>query len=291
LQAKKQFIKMPISKYSLQTDKCIYSVGYADFKNGCGSILDTNGCIVLLTTSGYATATINFKERMLRKGDLVILLYDDVFTMNAVSKMFSTQYVAISYELTEEVFYKINSIDFWDLLYEHPKFSTSDEQWNLLQGWWQQMKWLKDIDLDVARNEMVKNNLLNLLLALNVEISRNIKSHGSYKKNHGYALITVFFKLVANHCRQSRNVRFYADKMSITTTYLYKLCRTYLQQSPKEVIGRQTVSEIKTYLANTDLSVKGIAAALNFEDASYMCRYFRRLTGLSPADYRNNNYK
>ena len=80
---------------------------------------------------------------------------------------------------------------------------------------------------------------------------------------------------------------FYADKLCITTTYLYKICRKALNLSPKELIDRQTVSEIKTYLANTDLPVKSIAEELRFEDASYMCRYFRRLTGVSPLDYRH----
>lgn len=58
------------------------------------------------------------------------------------------------------------------------------------------------------------------------------------------------------------------------------------QLSPKELIDRQTVTEIKTYLVNTDMSVKHIASELNFEDVSYMCRYFRRQTGMSPMDYR-----
>ena len=44
--------------------------------------------------------------------------------------------------------------------------------------------------------------------------------------------------------------------------------------------------EMKSCLANTDMSVKDIASALHFEDISYMCRYFRRLTGVSPMGYR-----
>lgn len=57
-------------------------------------------------------------------------------------------------------------------------------------------------------------------------------------------------------------------------------------QSPKELIDRQTVMEIKAYLVNTDMSVKAIASELHFEDVSYMCRYFRRLTGMTPMDCR-----
>ena len=58
--------------------------------------------------------------------------------------------------------------------------------------------------------------------------------------------------------------------------------------SPKEILDRQTVTEIKTYLVNTDVPVKSIADELHFEDVSYMCRYFRRMTGMSPMDYRKS---
>ena len=78
------------------------------------------------------------------------------------------------------------------------------------------------------------------------------------------------------------------DQLSITTTYLYKLCRKHLQLFPKEVLDRQTVTEIKTYLVNTDATIKGIADELHFNDVSYMCRFFRRMTGMSPIDYRRS---
>ena len=62
-----------------------------------------------------------------------------------------------------------------------------------------------------------------------------------------------------------------------------------MQLSPKEVLDRQTVTEIKTYLVNTDATIKGIAGELHFNDVSYMCRYFRKITGMSPIDFRKGS--
>ena len=108
------------------------------------------------------------------------------------------------------------------------------------------------------------------------------------KSDHSWRLVIRFFKLLSLHCREVRDVRFYADKLSITTTYLYKLCKKYMLLPPKELIDKQTVTEIKSFLINTDMTVKSIASELHFDDVSYMCRYFRRLTGVSPTDYRLN---
>ena len=101
-------------------------------------------------------------------------------------------------------------------------------------------------------------------------------------------LIIKFLKLVAQHFRTTREVSFYARQLCITTTYLYKLTHRRWNLSPKELIDQQTICEIKTLLSNTDMSVKEIAHALNFEDIPYMCRYFRQRTGLSPMQYKND---
>lgn len=49
--------------------------------------------------------------------------------------------------------------------------------------------------------------------------------------------------------------------------------------------------DFKECVIAVDMSVKEIAASLNFEDTPYMCRYFRQRTGLSPTEYRNNSTK
>ena len=58
--------------------------------------------------------------------------------------------------------------------------------------------------------------------------------------------------------------------------------------SPKTLIEQQLLVEMKSYLIDTRLSVSEIADLLNFEDASYMCRFFRRKTN-SPLEFRNGS--
>ena len=51
-----------------------------------------------------------------------------------------------------------------------------------------------------------------------------------------------------------------------------------------KVIDENTIS-----LTGPDLSIKGIAAQLHFDDPSYMCRFFKRQTGSSPAQFRKGD--
>jgi two-component system response regulator YesN len=46
------------------------------------------------------------------------------------------------------------------------------------------------------------------------------------------------------------------------------------------------LSQAKRLLANPDMPVTDVAAAVGFDDPSYFTRVFRREEGLSPSEYR-----
>ena len=238
--------------------------------------------------SGFATATINFERHALRKGDFILLFYDSNISVDSISAGFRAKYISVAYSLVEEAIYKPLSLRFWDMLYGNPLLHPDTEQSGLLSGWWSQMEWIDRLKDGSYKEEMLKNDIRNLLMAVDTVAYDDNEGILRSKRNHSWVLIMGFFKLLATHCHEERDVGFYTDKLSVTTTYLYKLCRKYMLLSPKELIDRQTISEIKSYLVNTDMPVKTIASSLNFEDVSYMCRYFRRLAGTSPVEYRQN---
>lgn len=242
----------------------------------------------MLVASGYAIATVNFRRYALRKGDFILLFYDSSISLDKISDSFSIRYISLAYPLLEEAIYKPLSVCFWDMIYGNPVLHPTGKFLNLLSGWWLQMKWIGNIKDNPCQEEMMKNNIRNLLMAIDTAAYNSETDKFHNKSDHSWRLVIRFFKLLSLHCREVRDVRFYADKLSITTTYLYKLCKKYMLLPPKELIDKQTVTEIKSFLINTDMTVKSITSELHFDDVSYMCRYFRRLTGVSPTDYRLN---
>lgn len=275
-------------KYSLCPAGCSATVGTTDLKKSGGNLIDTNDCIVLLVLSGCAVAIVNCRKWALRRGDVLILFYDSVFVMSDISKTFTARFVSLAYEHVEDAIYKIPSPVFWDALYEHPVYHATENEWQSLTGWWCQMDWIAHKGNRTYKDELLKSSFYTFLLAIEGVVAKYPATLLHSNTDRGWKVVMDFYKLLSKHGREKRDVQFYAGKLCITTTYLYKICRKVLNSSPKEEIDRQTVSEIKTYLANTDLSIKRIAEELHFEDASYLCRYFRRLTGVSPADYRGN---
>lgn len=281
---------MTANKYRLQKSDASFSIGRSNLRDSRGCMVDTNGCLVMIVTSGYGVATINFIKRPLKKGSFILLFYDSTFSIDCVSKGFTVEYASFSYTLMEEAVYKPLSTDFWSVLFERPVFETSEEQRALVNSWMMQLRWIEECTNNSYRDELLKNFIRNLLIAIDSEVMRYVEAgYSIYDGKHSLTLIHRFFKLISLHCREIREVAFYAEQLSISAAYLYKLCRNILKISPKEAIERQTITEMKTYLANTDLPIKRIAAELHFDDPSYMCRFFRKNTGISPMDYRNFN--
>lgn len=58
-------------------------------------------------------------------------------------------------------------------------------------------------------------------------------------------------------------------------------------ESPKTIIDKRLIIEIKVLLQSTELSIQEIADKLNFPDQSYLSRYFKVNCGITPTDYRN----
>lgn len=260
--------------------------GMTDLKSFENKRIAISGCMVMLVDSGFALVSVGFKRRSLRRGVMVVLFYDDTFWVERCSNNFRCRYVALAYENVQEAIYKLVSPYFWDSLTENPLFSPNSGQWILLNGWYEQMMWICDNLADEYMNPTIGNNIYNLFMAMDSEMQQ-VEGEEKKSVSRSRRLIIKFMKLVARHFRTHRDVSYYARQLCITTTYLYKLTHQRWNLSPKELIDQQTICEIKTLLANTDMSVKEIAASLHFEDTPYMCRYFKQRTGLSPMEYRN----
>ena len=261
--------------------------GYTDMKNCIGRLIDVNGCTTLLCTEGYALIDINAKQCCLSKGSLVILPYDVSFIPIRVSANFNLRYISIHIGITDFLFYNISS-NLWDFIYHSPVLNLSTEQYPLVLNWFTQTSWFINNCNNEYLEDLLKNNFYNLLIGIYNEIKHTgITEITPDIKNHSRKLISKFYILLNRYHTKHRDVKFYADKMNISSDYLYKLMTRTDGITPKAAIERHSILTIKNYLQITDLSVKSIAYELNFEDTSYMCRFFKKMTGISPIQFRN----
>ena len=89
--------------------------------------------------------------------------------------------------------------------------------------------------------------------------------------------------------RKERDVSFYARMQHITPRYFSAIIKEKTGDSALQWIVRMVITEAKQLLEESDLSIKEIADQLNFPTQSFFGKYFKRLTGMSPQQYRNSD--
>lgn len=265
-------------------------VGESNLDGCTGKLLDPNGCTLMICTEGRALVNIDCNKMAIRRGCLVVIHYDMSFILLDKSPGFKVRYISVSMDIMEFVYYGITSASFWNYTYKYPIFLVDGERYGVLMQWFIQMEWIAERYWNEKRGEMLKNGIYNLFMSLFCELEQD----GEYnafeiqKKNRAATLINLFYVLLNRYYNKHPEVGFYAERLCITPDYLHKLISENCDTTPKELINQQRIIAMKTLLLNTNLSLKDIAIELNFNDISYMCRFFRSRTGLSPSDYRNS---
>ena len=265
-----------------------YIMGETDLHELEGQAFVANDCTLLLCTEGCAVVTANGRKQTFRKGNLAMLFSDVLFTPLCLSSSFKSIYLCLSERLMEDVYYKMTSAIFWEQASSSPVLRLSNEQYLLICGWFAQMQWIIEQGKEENIFPLLRGSIFNLFLAIDGELQKYTSTTTApFRKDRAWTLFGKFVSLLSKHCHETREVQFYADKLCITTDYLYKVCGKIQGQTPKEIINTQTANDLKRYLTGTDLSVKDLAREFHFEDPSYLSRFFRRITGVSPQDYRN----
>lgn len=102
-------------------------------------------------------------------------------------------------------------------------------------------------------------------------------------------LLLKKFQAKINDCfRELREVGDYASLLNISAGHLSEVVKTQSGKPAIKHIHERLVMESRRLLFHTNNSLKEIAFDLGFADASYFNRFFKRETGITPAEYRLN---
>ena len=264
------------------------AVGLTSWRNCIGHILRTKGCLFFLCVQGRSLLSFNMQKTYMRSGDLLVLTSDMFMSVESVSNNFSVLYVSLSDIILEMSYFKMSDMSLWNRLLFSPILRLNTKQYTLMSGWISQVEWILENILNPNRDLMLGYMVYNLFCAIDSEFSKTDYNGESDYNSCARTIFNKFWTLLMKNSPNKKDVKFYADALNITPDYLYKVCQRIYGISPKALIDQQLAIEIKTLLIDTELSIKEVANQLCFEDASYMCRFFRRITGQSPMQFRMN---
>lgn len=133
-------------------------------------------------------------------------------------------------------------------------------------------------------NHLIRSLLYQLLVILNryyagpYDVQRD-----TYVQSDFYRFRSLLEKKFVN----DRSVEAYSKMLGISPGFLNKICKKFSGLSAQQMIHYKLISEIKKQLYQNK-SAKEISYEFGFSDPSNFNRFFKKLTGITPQQYRKN---
>lgn len=108
-----------------------------------------------------------------------------------------------------------------------------------------------------------------------------LKSVKSYPKLVQDVILTVDMDL-----RQPLTLQFFADRLNINDSYLSALFRREVGKTLTDYVTERRMEEAMQLLSKTQAPVKSVAKQVGIQDVPYFSRLFKRRTGRTPSEYR-----
>jgi AraC-like DNA-binding protein len=141
---------------------------------------------------------------------------------------------------------------------------------------------------DTWHNDVLLSYLRILLISLSRLYTRRFAETAAVPDR---MLLKKYRQLIEIHYREKHEVADYASLLHLTPGHLGDVIRAQSGKTAIAHIHERILLEARRMLYHTDQSIKEIAFALGFEDASYFNRFFKRDAGSTPLAYRNATRK
>lgn len=100
------------------------------------------------------------------------------------------------------------------------------------------------------------------------------------------ALVRQFHLAVERGFRREQTLADYARELDVTANHLNDVVRAETGRSAGSIVRQRRLLDAQRLLSHSDLTVSEIGYQTGFPDPSYFGRFFRRETGRTPAEFR-----
>ena len=151
--------------------------------------------------------------------------------------------------------------------------------------------WYEVFVEEFSTPDKIQGDMLQMLLKRFIIMNTRLAKEQLIVKelnNDQVEVIRKFNFLVDVHYKTKRKVSDYADLLFKSPKTLSNLFSIYNQKSPQRIILDRLALEAKRLIHFTDKQNQEIAYELGFNDPAHFSRFFKKMTQMTPSEYREN---
>lgn len=239
-----------------------------------------------IVTQGWLTFVYNGKEFTIRPHDLYI--YSPGLPITILSA--SADYHAVSILIDEQTALEIPTVRYLVsvayqplALLNRPAVSLPHDAAGKL------VDRIREMITYFNATHIYKSQILQQLFSiflLDVQNVLEIESRHQQPPQRMEELFVIFLRLLPEYFIEHHDIAFYAEKLMISPSYLSRIVKHLTGRTVLDYINQTLAMEAAFLLTMTSLTVSEIADRLHFADIASFSKFFLRMKGSSPKEYR-----
>ena len=246
-----------------------------------------NHVILVLCTDGEVEVEINYVTYTFSKNSFVTLVPLDIAALKSSSGDFKCKALLLPYKVYSPMLANLDLAHFKEvkqmpvITYEEPYFDMVLQFFNMLE----KAHGILDYeDFEVYAERLVMASFIMQRSYIRRIAKNRLPKHGVLMRKK--ELFRKFIEEIVSSHTASREVLFYANELGVSCGYLNEVCNEVSTHSAKEIIDSAVASRLKYELSYTSKTIQELADEYSFPSQSYFSRYFKRLSGMTPSEFR-----
>lgn len=245
---------------------------------------------VILCIDGTENGTVNLKEMSINKGSLLMTFPNNVLKIEAGYPTATVRGIMLSQDFMRMLQVDVkNSLPLFMRLAYNPLVNLTQEQQEDIERYFDLLENISNNSDLAHRDEIMRGLLMSMFYRISDTYEQRpqvLDEKERSVRNRREEYFAKFITLLSENFKRERTVGFYAEQMCVTPKYLSLLIKDFSGKSAAEWIDNYVITEAKTLLRYSTMSIQEVAYELNFSSQSFFGKYFKHLTGMSPSEYK-----
>lgn len=239
-----------------------------------------------LVTEGWITIVYNGQELTIYPDELYIYSPGLEVTILAASENYHGICLLADEHLTIEspTVHDLVNIAYAPIVQLHaPKIALSHDDARRLEDK------MHEIIGYLHSDHIYKNKILQMLYAVFLLDMQHAQARAISQRQVPQRVEEIFIgfiRLLPQHFAEHHDIAFYASRLCISPRYLSQIVRDISGRTVIDYINQMLMLEASYLLLQTSLPIGEIAERLHFSETASFTRFFTRMKGTSPREYR-----
>ena len=240
--------------------------------------------MAIIYEKGFVRAKINMVEYKIEAPSVVTIVNDSIFQPLEYSEDLKSKIIVMSREFSNSMFSNLTEIrSIPNSLYANSVFIMDNSNFVFDKYY--------DLLLNLVSSPKIKFKVeaarhMTLAMFYGYTFDEHGVDEKKNKSSRQEMLHSKFIDLLSRNFRTEREVKFYAEKLCVTPKYLSQVVSGLTGRTPSDYIEEFVVMESKALLNSTPMTIQQISDEMHFPSQSFFGKYFKRIVGMSPKEYR-----